>query len=184
MGRPTLYTQSTVREICRRLALGDTLRRMCAEDDLLPHRDTVNEWLIRYPDFADRVARARETGSHALIEENRDIADDSSNDYMERRLKDGTVVEAFNAEHVQRSKLRIEQRWREAEAILPQRYGKRQLVEHSGGVHVTLQDDDAMIAELLAMAETGRLRIPGIQLAEPVEDEDEEPALDGYEDIA
>ena len=57
------------------------------------------------------------------------IADESSKDY---RLTDKGL--AFDAEHVQRSKLRIETRLKLLAKWDPKRYGERQQVEHSGSI--------------------------------------------------
>lgn len=181
LGRPTLYCAEIATEICDRLAEGETLRRMCAEHDHLPERHTVTRWLVRYPDFCARVADARAAGSYAMIEEAREIADDGYNDWMERHGKDN-VGWQLNGEHVQRSRLRIEQRRWEAEAHLPKVYGKKQQIEHSGAVGVVLAgtDDGELIQELMALVDTGRLKLPkGVDL---VEIEDEEPGTTAEED--
>ena len=108
MARPSKKTKAICDEIVRRLRRGETLRRMCADNPHLPHRDTVDDWADQDAEFSGQIARARQIGSHALIEENRDIADDGSNDYMERFDKDGASLGYFlNGEAVSRSKLRI-----------------------------------------------------------------------------
>lgn len=187
MGRPSIRTKEITDEICRRLARGQTLRAMCREVAHLPHRDTVNDWLIHDVAFSDRVARAREVGSHALIEENRDIADDGSNDWMEKMGRDGQPIGwMLNGEHVQRSKLRIDQRWREAEALLPKVYGKRQTIEHAGGIAITTGDNsDEIMAEIMELLASGRVKLPpGVQLEEGDAEEPEELAEDDFSDIA
>jgi len=45
LGRPTLYTEELAAEICRRLAGGESLRRIC-EDDHMPGASTVVDWHI------------------------------------------------------------------------------------------------------------------------------------------
>lgn len=166
---------------------------MCAENDHLPVRSVVNDWLAHDRVFSDQVADARAKGSHALIEETRDIADDGSNDWMEKHNRDGSFAGyTINGEAVQRSKLRIEQRWREAEAILPKVYGRKTQVEHSGSIEIAESHDDALIQELLDMLATGRLKLPnGIELmADDGEDEDDlagplrTVALADYDDLA
>lgn len=179
MGRPTKFTQELAADICARLANGETLSAMCREEERFPDRSTVARWIVENVKFRDEVAHAREAGSHILIDETREIADDGVNDYMERHHGESTSW-VVNGECVQRSKLRIEQRWREAEAILPKVYGKRQMIEHSGSIDINTTSDDELIAELLHMAATGRLKLPGVELVEldevvtepPIEDDD------------
>jgi hypothetical protein len=183
MGRPTIFNEEVAAEIERRLARGQSLKRMCAEQDHLPHRDTVNDWLDKYPDFSDRVASARARGAHALIEDARDIADDGTNDWMEKHHGESTSW-VVNGEALGRSKLRIEQRWREAEAHQPKVYGKRQMVEHSGSLNVTLGSDDELVAELLNLAATGRLKLPGVVLDEVTETPTHEADDEDFSDIA
>jgi hypothetical protein len=65
-------------------------------------------------------------GFDAIAEEALEIADDGSNDWMERRRKDGSTEEVVNSEHVQRSKLRIETRLKLLAKWSPKRYGDKQ----------------------------------------------------------
>ena len=53
-----------------------------------------------------------------------EIADNSTNDWMERRREDGTVVTVLNGEHVQRSRLRIDTRKWLLAKLQPKKYGK------------------------------------------------------------
>lgn len=183
MGRPTLFTKDLADYIAARIAEGETLRALCRDDPVVPDRATVSQWIATKPDFADQVARAREAASHLLVEETREIADDGNNDWMEKRGRDGQSIGwQLNGEHVQRSRLRIEQRWREAEAILPKVYGKRQMIEHSGSIAVTDGKDDELVQEMLELLATGRLKLPGgVVLAEGEEREGED---DDFSDIA
>lgn len=187
MPPPTIRTPEIINEILRRLAAGETLRAICRDNEHLPHRDTVNEWLLKDDALSDQIAHARGIGSHALIDENREIADDGRNDWMEKHGE--SLGYMLNGEAVSRSKLRIDQRWREAEALLPKVYGKRQTVEHAGGITHTLINatDDEVVDEIAQLLMTGRLKLPGgVQLIEgevitPAADDDPE---DDYSDIA
>jgi hypothetical protein len=67
--------------------------------------------MARDPDLAAHIARAREVGYDAIAEECLQIADDGTNDWMEKLDKDGVPIGwQLNGEHVQRSKVRIETR--------------------------------------------------------------------------
>lgn len=58
-GRPTSYTPQIGREICNRLALGESLRSICRSGHI-PDRQTITNWATRDADFAASIARARE----------------------------------------------------------------------------------------------------------------------------
>ena len=114
-----------VERIVEGLSAGTPLRELCRQDGM-PAWRTVYDWLEADPDFAARFARAREMGFDAIAEEALEIADDGSNDWMERRRKDGSTEEVVNSEHVQRSKLRIETRLKLLAKWSPKRYGDKQ----------------------------------------------------------
>ena len=109
VGRPSTYTQEIADEICGQLAEGTSLRTICLADDM-PAKSTVFKWLREQEGFSDQYARAKEESADALVEEILDIADDGSNDWMERENKDGSTTTVLNGEHVQRSRLRVDTR--------------------------------------------------------------------------
>lgn len=57
-GRPSSYTDDLADAICDRLINGESLRKICADDDM-PDRSTVIRWMGIDPDFATKCARAR-----------------------------------------------------------------------------------------------------------------------------
>lgn len=124
LGRPTSYSERIADLICDGLAEPRSLRSICL-DDGMPSQSTVFRWLAddRYADFRERYARAREAQAEALFDEIIDIADDGTNDWVQRERDDGSTYDAFNAEHVQRSKLRIDSRKWMAGKLAPKKYG-------------------------------------------------------------
>jgi hypothetical protein len=138
------FSEELADRICDALANARSLRSICCEADM-PSQSTVFRWLAdeRYASFRERYARAREAQADAIFDEILDIADDGSNDWMERRRDDGSVDEVLNHEHVQRSKLRIEARRWMAGKLRPKVYGDKLDVEHSGGIAVTVTEEDA-----------------------------------------
>ena len=126
------YTRTVSEEICRRLAEGEGLNSIC-KDEGMPKRTTVLNWLSdERDDFPDRYARARENGYDVMAEQIIEIADDSRNDWMEKHHYAGDDTKAFNGEHVQRSKLRVDSRKWLLSKMLPKRYGDRLEVTGSG----------------------------------------------------
>lgn len=123
-GRPSTFKQSIVDAICVRLAKGEPLAAICRED-AMPGVTTVWDWQKARPEVSEALARAREAGEEWLAAECLGIADDGTNDYMERTGKDGQSYEAFNSEHVQRSKLRIDTRLKLLAVFNPGKYGDK-----------------------------------------------------------
>lgn len=140
----SVYSDEIADKICDALADARSLRSICCDPDM-PSQSTVFRWLAdeRYTSFRERYARAREAQADAIFDEILDIADDGSNDWMERRREDGSVDEVFNHEHVQRSKLRIEARRWMAGKLRPKVYGEKIEHEHSGGMAITVAPEDA-----------------------------------------
>lgn len=81
-GRPSAFTPELGAEICRRLADGESLRKVCA-DAAMPDRAAVRRWLARsdqadapaeYLEFRSQYARAKEDHADALADEALDEA--------------------------------------------------------------------------------------------------------------
>ncbi len=85
MATPMPYDEEVAQVICERIIEGQSLREICRDPDM-PGKDTVYKWLAVTPKFADAYARAREHQCDAWADEMREIADDSTNDYIDRRL--------------------------------------------------------------------------------------------------
>lgn len=144
MSRPTVFTPELGATICEKLAECGSLRRVCLEPDM-PLERTVRRWYTENEQFASEYARAKEAGIDALVDETLDIADDGSNDYMQ--TKDG---EKLDAEHVQRSKIRIETRRWLAERMMPKKYGVRTGVDLTSSDGTMTPVDDAARASRIA----------------------------------
>lgn len=127
MGRPSEFTQDIADKICGDLADARSLRSICLADDM-PGLTTVFRWLRENEAFRNQYACAREAQADAIFDEALDIADDGSNDWMERRREDGSTDEVVNHEHIARSKLRIDTRKWMAGKLAPKKYGDKTLV--------------------------------------------------------
>lgn len=126
------FTQEIFDTICDRIANGEGLRSICAEDGM-PDKSTVLRWL--QPEEAkplrDQYARARESQADTLFDECLEIADNAKNDWMEKHGQDDTGWQ-LNSEHIQRSRLRIDARRWMAGKLRPKVYGEKQVVEGPG----------------------------------------------------
>lgn len=129
-GRPTDYNQDLSDKICERIADGESLRTICSDDDM-PNKATVFRWLAKFPAFSDQYARARDTQAETIVDEILNIADDGTNDWMERRNGDGENIGwQENGEALRRSVLRIDARKWMAGKLKPKKYGDK--VQHTG----------------------------------------------------
>ena len=126
--RATLRTPEIETRIIEGLCDGVPLRELCRQDGM-PNWRTVYDWISADEELAARIAHARDLGFDAIAEDILDIADDGTNDWVERKRKDGSVDTVMDSEHVQRSKLRIETRLKLLAKWAPKKYGDKQQVE-------------------------------------------------------
>ena len=145
MGRPTTYTTDIADAICERLSDGRSLRSICLDDDM-PSQTTVYRWLREDEAFQQQYARARAAQADAIFDEILDIADNSSNDWMERHGDDGENIGwRENGEAMNRARLRVDARKWMAGKLAPKKYGDKLDVAHSGDVVLTIADHDAAL---------------------------------------
>lgn len=131
IGRPSSYTSEMGDAICERLADGDSLRTICAAEEM-PSKSTVFRWLADETNtaFRDQYALAREAQADAMVDDMLDIADDGSNDWMERKNADGENIGwTENGEAMRRSTLRVETRKWIAAKMRPKKYGDKIAVD-------------------------------------------------------
>ena len=126
-GRPSRYTEAIAVKICRRLAEGESLRKI-SKDTSMPDKTTVLRWLAakENAEFRTQYAHAREMQADALFDEALEIADEASEDWTTG--KDGARI--LDHEHVQRSRLRVDTRKWAASKLAPKRYGEK--LQHTG----------------------------------------------------
>ncbi len=137
-GRPSLYTPEITAAICRRLMEGESLRAIC-RDDAMPSTTAVCEWLAVHKEFAEQYARAREVQADTLADEILEIADDASNDWMQRNDPENPGWVA-NHDHIQRSRLRVDSRKWYAGKVAPKKYGDKLDATVSGSMTVVFDD--------------------------------------------
>jgi hypothetical protein len=119
--RASLYTDELAREICDRIAGGESLTGIC-NDPEMPGKRTVLEWARDKDDFRAMYAEARDRQADHFAEEIISIADTDTDP--------------------QRARNRIDARKWFASKCAPKRYGDR--LEHSGVVQLerVVSDDD------------------------------------------
>jgi hypothetical protein len=132
-GRPTDFTQELADKICFRIAAGESVRTI-EKDKEMPSGVTIYRWLLDKDkeDFNKQYEKARDIQAEKMFEELLQIADDGSNDFMEREGKGGDSYEVVNAENIQRSRLRVDTRKWYLSKVRPKKFGEK-LDMTSGG---------------------------------------------------
>lgn len=128
MARPTDYNEDIADKICERLADGESLRQICA-DDAMPSRSAVFKWLGKHPEFADQYARAREEQAETLADEIVGIADETE---VRAQGEDGEVVLSLDPTAIARNRLRVDARKWVAAKLKPKKYGDKVQTELTG----------------------------------------------------
>lgn len=136
------YDEAIFEEIIEIVATSaESIASICKRSDM-PDKSTFFRWLYRMPTLRDKYMQAKELS--ALVDEDLmlSIADDGTNDYVEKERQNGTVV-LFDSEHVQRSRLRVDTRKWILERKQPKYYGSKT------DVNLGVQEDNPL-AKLLA----------------------------------
>ena len=121
-GRPTDYTKDIADKICEQLAMGISMRTV-SRDDSFPAMSTMFKWLREHKEFSEQYEKAKQESTDAMAEDILDIADNGTNDWIERENKDGSTYEVVNNDAIQRSRLRVDTRkWLMAK-MRPKKYG-------------------------------------------------------------
>ncbi|SCB60776.1 hypothetical protein GA0061105_11315 [Rhizobium aethiopicum] len=127
MGRPTKFSQALAEKICARIADRESLRSICRDEDM-PAKSTVLSWLADEDKaaFRARYALAREIMADSFVDEIVEIADNSSDDWIEKKNAAGeTTGWQENGEAIRRSQLRIATRQWVAEKLRPKKYSAK-----------------------------------------------------------
>jgi hypothetical protein len=145
-GRPSIYSDELASKICGYVAEGYSLRQI-GDLPQMPHQRTMKRWLAEKPTFQERYAQAKEEMAEHFAEEILEIADDGSNDWIEREVESGKIIKVVDHEHIARSRLRVDTRKWLMSKLLPKKYGERLDVN----THIDL------VARLSAMTPAERL---------------------------
>lgn len=106
---------------------GVTLRQLCRTHGF--GKSTWYRWMDEDAELLGRFGRARDIGFDELAEEAIDIADDGSNDWMERHdAEGGNIGWRENGEAIGRSRLRVDTRLKLLAKWDPRRYGDKTLI--------------------------------------------------------
>lgn len=131
MPRQSDYTKETADIICERIADGESLRKICLDDNM-PSKAAVFRWLYEQEAFRDQYARAREEQTETFADEMTDIADEHGTKRIVNT--DGEEVEvAYDSVAVARNKLRVDTRKWIMAKVKPKKYGEKVMLADSEG---------------------------------------------------
>ncbi len=144
-GRPSKHSARLAESILERIAGGESLRAICRDSEM-PAKSTITLWISRDREgFSAQYEAACLARAHYWADELLDIADDGSNDWMERFDKEeGSLGWRENGEAMQRSRLRVDTRKWLLSKMLPKFADKP---ADGGG------DEGKLAAALLALAD-------------------------------
>tara|TARA_R110000851_G_scaffold113742_1_gene238560 strand:- start:45 stop:680 length:636 start_codon:yes stop_codon:yes gene_type:complete len=124
-GRPSIYTEEIADEILYQVMCGKSIRTICSAEGM-PERRTVLLWKANNKHgFHDQYTIAFKTRVEEFAEQVVDISDDSTNDFIEKSGKDGSVFMALNPENIARSKLRVDIRYKIMTKLIPDYHDKQ-----------------------------------------------------------
>jgi hypothetical protein len=130
-GRPSSFTQDIADQITSKIVEGYTLRQIAALPKM-PDKSTILRWLATNESFRAQYACAKDVQADLMSEDIIDISDDGTNDWITRENQDGSTYEVLNAEHVQRSRLRVDTRKWLMSKLAPKKYGDKVSAEVTG----------------------------------------------------
>ncbi len=131
------FSETKFAEILDLIRSGHGVKPIC-ELEGMPDVTNFWKWVRRATDGEARYLAAKKTGILALVEDSQSIADDGRNDWMERlAFNGGNPTWQVNGECVQRSKLRVDNIHWMAGKLMPDVFGDKQKLEHSGSIDVS-----------------------------------------------
>lgn len=114
----------------------DGIKRLCKRYEHWPSHETVNQWRLHYPEFADRYAHAKRTQADLLVEQALDMAQNNENDV----IIDADGIPRSNHAAVQRDRLIVDTIKWVACKLMPKVYGDKQTVD----TNITLNHEDTL----------------------------------------
>jgi hypothetical protein len=139
-GRPTKYTQELSEYIIRRVASSEmSLKDLCASDNRMPDRSTINEWRWDYPDFSAAYRLAKLHQTELMAEDCEEVSKEI--EYISDQQGSQKVDPGFIASR----RLIVDTKKWHASKLNPTVFGDRKAVEQLQG------ENEAIKAELMAL---------------------------------
>lgn len=136
------YSEEIGDRICELIASWPrSVEELCKNYPDLPHRAAIFQWIVKYPEFAEKYARAKRFQIESYIDETIAIADDDSCDmYLDPETNEYKVNNAI----VARAKIRIDIRKWQAAKLMPHIWGDRQTID----TNITIKSHEQALKEL------------------------------------
>jgi hypothetical protein len=110
------YTKKLADEICERLTLGESLKKIC-RDEHIPPETTVRRWVLaNIEGFSEQYAQARASGYELLAEEILEISDQPVGT---------TDIGGTDTGAVQKQRLQVDTRKWLLSKMLPKKFGDK-----------------------------------------------------------
>ena len=127
-GSGSKYTEELADQICDLVSNGVNLRKVCRMEGM-PSWRTIYNWVVEHPDFASRLARARELGYDALAEEALEISNTphlgQKKVYTSGAEEEEDSLTVTEEDMLGHRKLQIETRLKLLAVWDPKRYGNK-----------------------------------------------------------
>lgn len=127
-GSGSKYTEELADHICDLVSNGVNLRKVCRMEGM-PSWRTIYDWVVARPDFAARLARARELGYDALAEEALEISNTphlgQKKVYTSGAEEEEDSLTVTEEDMLGHRKLQIETRLKLLAVWDPKRYGNK-----------------------------------------------------------
>jgi len=135
-GSGSKYSEEIADQICDLVSNGVNLRKVCRMEGM-PAWRTVYDWVVARPEFAARLARAREMGYDALAEEALEIANTphigQKKVFSSGAGEDEDSMTVTEDDMLGHRKLQIETRLKLLAVWDPKRYGNKMQIGGDGG---------------------------------------------------
>ena len=138
MARPKEHTEKRADEFCSRIAMGASLRSVCAQEDM-PSHQTIYRWLREYPEFSEQYVIAKQDRADFSAEKLHDLAEDAlSGKYEPQQVRVAAdIIKWTTGKHHSRV------------------YGDKITTEHTGSVGVSDMTSEQLDQRIAAMLEAG-----------------------------
>jgi hypothetical protein len=150
--RPRTFSKDVAEALLDRVADGEPPTQICRDDPGMPTWRVLGRWRRQNEDFEKRFRIAWESCCEHMVGDIVTIADNATNDYVNRVTKKG-VLRVFDREHFERSRLRVESRKWMAQKVLRAVYGERSEVDlrTPDGLAVKVEERNALIDSIVKL---------------------------------
>ena len=146
-GRPTSYSKALIAKVCRRVALGESLRSV-SRDPKMPTMSTLFKWLSIHPEFTEQYRIAKEETANVFFEDMIDIADlEAGQPVLDKDGElvldaDGKPLMVIDSAAVNHARLRVDTRKWVLSRLMPKKYGDRITQDVNVTSYQDLQPDE------------------------------------------